>query len=162
MSSFLTRVFSALVCGSLFVGCGSSAAVKRVGTQAPFTRVQLINGERLPLPLMDGRRTAIMFWASWCPTSRSRIEYFDELAARYKHDPSIWFVAISVDRAGDESQYLDFIRTQKLSSTQHAYSANAELDEAYMSYGLNNIPYFYLLDANGMVVAEGSSASALF
>lgn len=160
--SFSFRSTFVICCAILLSACSASAPLKRVGTAAPLSRIVLLNGDYLPFPLYDGRKTALMFWASWCPTSRSRMEDFNALAARHKGDRGLWFLAVSIDTSGDERQYMEYINTQSLNAVEHAFSGNAELDEAYMSYGLDNIPYFYLIDSDGTILTEGTSASSLF
>ncbi len=144
------------------LGCSTSTPSSRVGTSAPYTRVLLVNGEHLPLPLYDNRRVALMFWASWCPRSRSLIGEFEEAARDHASSKDLWFLAVSVDRASDEQAYLRFLKEQNLTTVSHAFSGNAELDEAYLSYGLRTIPYFYLLGVDGTVLSEGNHPSDLF
>ncbi|MCB0333923.1 MAG: thioredoxin family protein, partial [Bdellovibrionales bacterium] len=98
----------------------------------------------------------------WCPHSRSVIGDFESLAEENASRKDLWFLAVSVDKATDEKQYLTFLKEQNLKSLRHAYSGNAELDEAYLSYGLRNIPYFYLLSADGTILAEGDHPGDLF
>ena len=136
----------------LLVGCSSSGPRKPealAGVDASYARVRLLDGEYVPLAEFSGKPTVLLFWATTCSRSRSRIGDFADWA-RSSGD-SAHFLAISLDEDRDALERF-FSERSGLASLRYAWSGNGAADEAYESFGLREIPAIVVLDAQSRVL----------
>jgi peroxiredoxin len=132
-----------------------------VGTHVPQTRLFMMNGETRNLEDYRGKTLAMVFWASWCPDSKTELRRFEEVARRYPGRQDLAFVAVSVDKQSDQEKLQDKIKDLKLTDMQHAFSGNDYYDEAFIAFKGDDIPHFYLIDPSGEIVATGNKASVI-
>jgi thiol-disulfide isomerase/thioredoxin len=111
----------------------------------------LLNGEHIALSSRIGRNVAILFWATWCPHSRSGIQEFEALARGYKDRLDIEFYAISVDKNESYEELQNRIRLQSLESMTHVFSGNDVQDEAFLAFYGERLPYAVFIDDKGVV-----------
>lgn len=144
---------AALLLAVSLSGCASLSDQARslVGRPAPESRLMLLNGEHIALRSRVGKNVALLFWATWCPHSRSGIEEFEALARGYKTRPEIEFYAISVDKNEAYAELKNRIHIQDLESMTHVFSGNDVQDEAFLAFHGERLPYAVFIDDEGVV-----------
>lgn len=155
--AFLTVAFATIQ------GCSgvSQGAKDLVGSPAPYSRFTMLDGTQLPLEFAEGKTAAIIFWTTWCGHSRSVIEDFEQLAKRYKKRKDIVFLAASLDKADQLRALEGRIESQGLTSIMHAFSGNDMLDEAFIAFKGDSVPYVVVVDPRGVVRSVANSTSEL-
>lgn len=144
---------TALLLCVVLPGCASLSDQARslIGRQAPQSRLMLLSGEHIALSSRVGRNVALLFWATWCPHSRSGIQEFEALARVYKDRPEVEFYAISVDKNEAYEELQNRIRLQGLESMTHVFSGNDVQDEAFLAFYGERLPYAVFIDDKGVV-----------
>jgi thiol-disulfide isomerase/thioredoxin len=124
--------------------------------EVPFTRVTMLDGMPRLLEEYRGTPTVVLFWATNCSNSASVVAEFNEQAVKY--NGSVRFLAVSLDKKLEN--VTERIRASKLNAIEHAFSGNEAYDEAYKSFGIEAIPHIFVINAEGVVVSDGTGMSA--
>lgn len=132
-----------------------------VGTRVPSSRYFLINGNTHSLAQNEGKILALVFWDSDCPHCLGALPDLDELAASYRGNPDVEFIAISIDSAGEERQVRETIAELGIKSLDVAFSGNDVDDEAYRALNGDRVPYMLLADEGGVIRWIGTSEGDL-
>ena len=102
------------------------------------------------------------FWASWCGPCIKEIPELQKLNS--KHSERLQVISISVDE--NRAQWQDAITKYDLSHWTHLIANNneeyyfAEQGNTALSYGVEQIPCFILIDKNGTIVGRWSHLTA--
>ena len=144
----------------MLIGCGGKSKVEPVilGKPALFTRVMMLDGTIRAKDELRGKKTALLFWATWCNNSRSIVEKFAALA---KQHPEVRFMAVSLDKEDDLDKLQGRIASQHLEGLEHVFTGNQGYDEMYYALSGETVPYLALLDENVEVIAAGGSLSVI-
>jgi thiol-disulfide isomerase/thioredoxin len=162
----LLHLFCTTILATMFAavqGCTgvSQAAKDLVGAPAPYIRFTMLDGTQLPLAFAEGKTAAVLFWTTWCGHSRSVIEDFEQLAKRYKKRKDVVFLAASLDKADQLRALEGRIQSQGLTSIMHAFSGNDMLDEAFIAFKGDSVPYVVLVDHRGVIRSVANSTTDL-
>ena len=149
-----------LIVTCLAAGC-SSGISSPGGRRAPFTRYYLMDGRQVSSAEFSGMTSFVLFWSAQCPHSRRLIRDVARVAARHHGTRGAIFLAVSVDEAEEASEVKDFIDRNSLSSMVHAFSGNDVYDEAYMAFNVDRLPYVFVVNPSGEIVAEGIGVGAI-
>jgi len=122
-----------------------------VGHESPATRLTTLDGDLVGLEEFHGKNVAILFWATWCAHSRPAVEEMEELAEQQAARGDSVFWAVSVDKAENLDVLKSRISYQNLKGLKHAFSGNDVYDEAYTAFQGRDLPYFVVVDKNGVV-----------
>lgn len=150
----------ALILSIFTTGCSSNDAGGPVPRPAPYTRFHLLSGGQIPLEEYRGKIVAVVFWGSWCRSSKGTLEDIEELA-REINPQQFAVMAVSLDRLSDEEQLLSVIKQLSLTHIEHAYSGNESLDEAYLAFKAEDVPHVFVIDEYGTIVAKGRSEGVI-
>jgi len=140
--------------------CSSgSSSNQRVPRRAPVVRFVMMDGSALSSYQLRGKTTVIAFWASWCSRSKGVMKGLDALAVKYSGRHDVVFIAASVDKEKDLEKLQTGIRYLNLDHMKHAFSGNAEYDEAFLTLGGDDVPHLFVIDRTGMLVMVGRDDS---
>lgn len=122
---------------------------------------ELKNGQTFKLSDLKGKVVFIDNWASWCgPCIVQRPEVL-KLAAKYRENPNIEFLMISVDsKKSDWTKFLD-------KEGMHAgYGTDLLIEDGMRSdygkkYNIKFVPKYMLIDYNGKIVNSNLSEPSL-
>ncbi|WP_159948421.1 ABC transporter permease [Polaribacter septentrionalilitoris] len=106
------------------------------------------NGKAYNLNSFKGKLTIIDFWASWCGPCKREDPFYERKALAYKNKP-IQFISMNVDENKDD--WLIDINNKGKSILQLRAKNIKKIRE---SYGVNGIPRFILIDANGKFISS--------
>ena len=114
-------------------------------------------GKPVSLASFKGNVTLVDFWASWCGPCRAENPFVVMTYAKY-HPKGFQVLGVSLDDSKED--WLKAIRKDKLPWT-HVSDLKGWKSEVCESYGIRGIPYNFLLDKDGKIVAKGLRGEAL-
>ena len=134
---------TAIVTLGLFLGCSNSRA--NATGQAPLFELRDLSGTTVKLESYRGHPVLIDFWATWCGPCIYSVPMVQKLYERHKDRG---FVVLGLNMDDDPSGVYAFTQRMKL-TYPILYAGNSAVPA---SYGLEGLPLFILVDAEGNIV----------
>ena len=130
-----------------------------VGDIAPDFTAPNPDGTALTMSKIKGKVTIIDFWASWCKPCRVENPTYVRLYEKY-HNKGLEIISFSLDRENQKQRWVDAIAKDKL--TWHNVS-NLKFwnDPVAKLYNVSSIPAAFIIDEEGVIIAERLRGSAL-
>ena len=130
------------------------------GVQATDFTMKDVNGKDVQFRSVigQGKITYIDFWATWCGPCCAEIPYVEKLVEKYKDNPKIEFVSISLDN--NLNKWHAKLDKDKPQWRQYVIPDNFHSAFA-TEYNIRAIPRFMMFDAEGKIItinAERPSA----
>lgn len=121
------------------------------GVEASDFEMQTVDGKsvRFREVIGQGKITYIDFWATWCGPCCAEIPYVEKLAEKYKNNPSIEFISISLDK--DIRKWHKKLEADQPSWAQYVIPENFESTFA-KEYNITAIPRFMMFDKEGKII----------
>lgn len=119
------------------------------GSLAPEIAMASPSGDTLRLSSFKGRVVLIDFWASWCRPCRIENPKLVKLYQKY-HEKGLEILGVSMDLEKDS--WVEAIEKDQL-GWQHVSDLSVPSAAAIL-YGVEAIPYSFLVDKNGMILAQ--------
>jgi thiol-disulfide isomerase/thioredoxin len=156
------KFFGLVLACALSVGCAASSTPSAlVGKSAPATRVQLLDGDYLPLEAFRGKNVVLVFWAQWCAKSKQLLEKIHSYQSSREPNPDLVYLMVSIDKEEDLPKLRQRIASSNWQHFTHAFSGAAEYDEAYRGFSCSELPQVFVLNKAGLVVANGAQFEAV-
>jgi thiol-disulfide isomerase/thioredoxin len=135
-----------------------AAADRYVGEEFPdFSARDAITGEPITLRDLRGSVVLVDFWASWCGPCRRELPHVKRAYEQYR-DQGFEIVGISLDSS--EDRFRSFVRSNEM-DWHHVMEGDGWRTRLALQYGISSIPRMYVLDANGVCIAERVRGRAL-
>jgi thiol-disulfide isomerase/thioredoxin len=131
------------------------AKSKLNNTISPTFDYENHKGGTTKLEDLKGKYVYIDVWATWCGPCRAEIPSLKKVEEMY-HDKNIAFVSISVDVDKDHEKWKNFVTEKQLGGIQLFADKNWNSD-FMISYGINSIPRFILIDPNGKIIKSDAA-----
>lgn len=107
------------------------------------------DGRKIKLSSLKGKVVYIDFWASWCGPCRAEFKYMKEIKERFS-GRDVVFVYASIDM--DEGEWNKAREKYDLQGLH--VRLNGEEDKTAVAYGINGVPYYFLVDREGNFALE--------
>ncbi len=121
---------------------------KVVGKLVPDVTVTTLEGEKIALRDLTGKRVIINFFNSWCIPCQEELPALQDFEKLHKDDPD--FVFIGIVRDDSEQNIRDWVKVNDA-----PFEVTLDKDEAAsISFGTTGQPETYAIDTNGRVVAS--------
>lgn len=119
----------------------------------PSPSFEFVNrkGEMVSMEEMQGKNIYVDVWATWCGPCIREIPSLKELEKEY-HSNNIEFVSISIDKMKDKEKWVKMIQEKELKGVQ-LFSDKDWKSDFVTGYGIEGIPRFILIDAEGNIVS---------
>jgi thiol-disulfide isomerase/thioredoxin len=146
---------------ALLLGAASISMSAQLGDPAPELKVSTwVKGG--PVKLAEGKGKNIFvieFWATWCAPCKETMPHLTALQKKLK-DKGVVFVGVSPEDAATVKAYVDKMG----SKTGYAVAADdrAATTRAYcQAFGINVIPYAFVIDREGRIAWHGHPLGGL-
>ena len=147
-----------LICSALVVAAAAAIVApaqaqrgRYLNKEFPsFAAKDAISGDRLELKDLRGKVVLIDFWATWCPPCRKELPNLKRTYQKYKAQG---FEIVSISLDSDRNRFKSFVRTNGM-SWHHVMEGGRWETRLARKYGIRGIPAMFVLDSNGICVAE--------
>jgi len=116
------------------------------------------NGKDKKLSDLKGQIVLIDFWASWCGPCRKENPNVVKVYNAY-HAKGFNIFSVSLDT--DKDKWLAAVKDDGLIWDNHVCALESAENKAAMDYRITGIPMSFLVDRNGIIVAENLRGQAL-
>ena len=145
--------------GKAFAQRIEAAKTIGIGKKAPGFTQNDPDGNPVSLSDFQGKYVLLDFWASWCGPCRQENPNLVKAYAAYK-EKGFEILGVSLDNKDGKEAWVKAIEKDGLTWTQVS-DLNSWNNEVARSYGVREVPQSYLIDPQGVIVAQNLRGEAL-
>jgi thiol-disulfide isomerase/thioredoxin len=136
-----------------------------IGNRAPELAYSNPDGKTIALSSLRGKIVLIDFWASWCPPCRRENPSVVNLYQHFKDKKfkkGNGFTVYSVSCDTEKDAWINAIKTDNLVWENHVSDLKGWDAEATFIYKISAIPSNFLIDGNGIILAQNIRGQQLY
>ena len=99
-----------------------------------------------------GKTLVIDVWATWCSSCIKGMPKLLALHEKYKDDPRVEIITVSIDRTGDEKKWREAIVTHGLQGIVNLIPGKEDMSQFEVDYHISGIPRYIVIDKDGNIV----------
>jgi peroxiredoxin len=145
--------------GKAFAQRIEAAKMIGIGKRAPDFTQNDPEGNPVSLSDFQGKYLLLDFWASWCGPCRQENPNLVKAYAAYR-EKGFEILGVSLDNKDGRDAWLNAIKKDGLTWTQVS-DLNSWNNEVALLYGVRAVPQSYLIDPEGIIIAENLRGEAL-
>lgn len=127
-----------------------------IGKIAPNFQVEILNKgtTNLYAIIENSKYTLIDFWASWCAPCRANFVHFKKVYEKYS-PKGLSILSISTDK--DRKSWINAVQKDSLPWLNGVENYNSQHPLISTSYGVDMLPFVFLLDNKGKIVGDNDN-----
>ncbi|WP_257958527.1 TlpA disulfide reductase family protein [Bacillus sp. V3-13] len=117
------------------------------GNRVPNFELTDINGEKISLDQLRGKKLLVNFWASWCPPCKKEMPYMQEMYEKYQKDGFEILAVNSTVTEKNRQDAVDFVK-------EHGLTFPIPMDEkneVSSRFEILTYPTSFFIDSDGII-----------
>ncbi|WP_163102198.1 redoxin domain-containing protein [Peribacillus alkalitolerans] len=124
----------------------------KIGKDAPDFELQTLDGQKVSLSDLKGKKVMLNFWATWCPPCKAEMPEMEEFQQQLSKDEVI--LAVNIDPQNDVEGFIDSMGV----TFPIALDEDGEVNKMYK---ILTIPTTYFIDSDGVIQGKFIGAMSL-
>jgi len=133
------------------IEAASNVPLKK-GDLAPDFTAPTPKGQQITMSKIKGKVTIIDFWASWCKPCRIENPNLVKVYNEY-HDKGLEIISVALDRENKKEFWTQAIQKDQL-NWYNVSNLKYWNDPIAKAYSVNSIPATFIIDENGVIIAD--------
>ena len=117
------------------------------GDMAPDFTLTTVDGKKVQLSELKGKKVIVNFWATWCPPCKAEMPHMQNYYDEFSQDENVEILAVNLTSGDKVESVQNFVK-------DYGLTFPIPMDEEGMvgqTYEAITIPTSYMIDSNGRI-----------